>query len=89
MYLRKTDSSSKKNKMEPYQNLSGNSGIKAYEILYQAIKIEFTDGSIYRYDYNIPGERQVKIMKALAKKGIGLTTFINQEVRENFAEKLT
>lgn len=82
-------SSSKKNKMKAYQNLSGNSGIKAYEILPEAIQIEFTDGSIYRYDYNIPGQREVRIMKALAQKGIGLTTFINQEIRENFAEKLT
>lgn len=74
--------------MTPYKNLSGNSGIKAYELLQDGISIEFADGSIYLYNYKFNGQRAIKIMKALAKKGIGLTTYINQEIRENFAEKI-
>lgn len=74
--------------MKPYKNLSANSGIKAYETLPDGIKIEFADGSVYLYNTANPGLREVKVMKALAKKGIGLTTFINQQVRENFAKKL-
>lgn len=74
--------------MKPYKNLSGQSGISAYDLLPDGIKIKFVDGSVYLYTYNIPGERDVEIMKGLAKKGIGLTTFINQEVRENFEAQL-
>jgi hypothetical protein len=74
--------------MKSYQNLNGNSGIKAYELLPDGIKIQFADDSIYLYNYEFNGQRAIKIMKALAKKGIGLTTYINQEIRENFAEKI-
>jgi len=74
--------------MKPYKNKSGNAGINAYELLEDGIKIQFADGSIYLYNYAFNGERAIKIMKALAKKGIGLTTYINQEIRENFAEKI-
>ena len=74
--------------MKPYKNLSKQSGISAYEIVPDGIKIKFADDSIYLYTYEIPGEREVEIMKGLAQKGIGLTTFINQEVRENFAAQL-
>lgn len=74
--------------MKPYKNLSGNSGIKAYEILDDGLKIQFVDGSVYLYNIAFNGENAIKIMKALAKKGIGLTTYINREIRENFATKL-
>jgi len=74
--------------MKPYKNLNGNSGIKAYELLPDGIKIQFADDSIYLYNYEFNGERAIKIMKGLAKKGIGLTTYINQEIRENFAQKI-
>lgn len=74
--------------MKPYKNKSGNSGIKAYENLDGGIKIQFVDGSIYLYNHKFNGERAIRIMKALAEKGIGLTTYINQEIRENFAEKI-
>lgn len=74
--------------MKPYKNLSGNSGIKAYELLNDGLKIQFVDGSVYLYNIAFNGENAIKIMKALAKKGIGLTTYINREIRENFATKL-
>lgn len=74
--------------MEDYKNTSGDSGIKAYEILDQAIKILFTDDSIYLYTYESSGKSAIEIMKKLANKGIGLTTFINQQIKDNFAEKL-
>lgn len=75
--------------MTPYKNLNENSGIKAYQLLPDGIKLEFADGSIYLYNISANGERAIKIMKALAKKGIGLTTYINQEIRGNFAEKIS
>ncbi|GEP50449.1 hypothetical protein FNO01nite_11210 [Flavobacterium noncentrifugens] len=74
--------------MKTYKNLSGNSGIKAYQISQQSIRIAFSDGSVYLYNYASNGKRAVEIMKGLAEKGIGLTTYINQEVRDQYAEKL-
>ena len=74
--------------MKPYKNLNGNSGIKAYALLPDGIKIEFADGSIYLYNITSNGERAIDVMKGLAKKGIGLTTYINQEIRSNFAQKI-
>jgi len=74
--------------LKTYKNLSGNSGIKAYELLDDGLKIQFVDDSVYLYNVAFNGENVIKIMKALARKGIGLTTYINQEVRENFAAKL-
>lgn len=74
--------------MQRYFNLGGNSGIKAYELLPDGIRIQFTDGSIYLYNHKSNGRRAIETMKSLAQKGIGLTTYINQKVRGKFAEKL-
>lgn len=75
--------------METYKNLNGNSGIKAYKISGESIEIQFADGSVYLYNYEVNGKRTIEIMKGLAEKGIGLTTYINREVRDQFAKKLT
>lgn len=75
--------------MEIYKNLNGNSGIKAYKILSESIEIQFADGSIYLYNYEVNGARTIEIMKGLAELGIGLTTYINREVKDQFAKKLT
>lgn len=74
--------------MEKYRNLSKNAGIKSYELLADGIKIQFVDGSVYLYNIQSTGKRAIQNMQSLARKGIGLTTYINQKVRENFAEKL-
>lgn len=74
--------------MQPYRNLSGNSGVVAFEPGDRHIDIEFQDGHCYRYTYAIPGRQQVEAMKRLAKTGKGLATFVNQHVRERFALKL-
>lgn len=72
-----------------YKNLSGTSGIKAYEMVPHGINIEFDTGHIYTYTYQFNGRRAIEIMKALAVKGVGLTTYINQEIREQFAERIS
>ena len=74
--------------MRPYANLSGNSGVVAFEIAHRHIDIQFQDGHQYRYDYAKPGPEEVETMKALATTGKGLATFISQHVRERFARKL-
>jgi hypothetical protein len=74
--------------MQHYSNLSGSSGVIAYHTGSNYIDIQFQDGSIYRYTYNSAGLDEVEEMKQLAALGKGLTTFINQHVRENYATKL-
>ena len=74
--------------MKTYKNLSGNSGIKAYQISQQSVRIAFSDGSVYLYNYTSNGKRAIEIMKGLAEKGIGLTTYINREIRDQYAQKI-
>lgn len=73
--------------MEPYQNLSGNSGVAAYEIGEDYIRVQFTSGSVYVYTYDSAGADNIEQMKRLAKKGQGLNTFINTTVREEYARR--
>ena len=74
--------------MKTYKNLSGSSGVVAYEIGKNFIKIKFEgESGIYTYDYKRPGIKDVEIMKALALKGEGLSTYISQHVGNNFSAK--
>jgi hypothetical protein len=75
--------------MEQYKkNNSGASGVEFYEIENDDIIVQFVDGSIYRYTYKSAGENAIEQMKELAIAGKGLTTFINQHVRDKYEEKL-
>lgn len=76
------------NKMEKYQASATSAGVTAYEILEEGIIIEFENSKSYLYDYHRPGKEHVEQMKILAKKGKGLTTYINQKVRNNYTKKL-
>ncbi len=73
--------------MEVYQNLSGNSGVKAYEYGEDYITVAFISGYTYRYDYEVPGEEHVENMKYLAKEGLGLSTYISKAVKNRYARK--
>jgi len=75
--------------MQAYKNLSGTSGVVAFQIGDHHIDIEFAGRKRYRYDYTKPGEKEVETMKTLAKSGKGLATFISQNVGERFAAKLS
>ena len=74
--------------MTPYKDLSGNSGVTAFEIRETAIVIRFKHGGSYLYDYQIPGRADVEEMKRLAVNGRGLATYINKRVRKRFVRKL-
>lgn len=74
--------------MTRYKASSGDSGVTAYAVSPDSITIEFKDGRVYLYDYRIPGAKEVEIMKLLAAKGRGLTTFINKHVRNRYATRL-
>ena len=73
--------------MEKYRDLSGNSGVTAYESLEDGIVLQFGGEEFYLYDYLKPGKDLVENMKVLAEKGVGLTTYVNQNVRENYRRK--
>ncbi len=74
--------------MEAYKNLSGNSDVLAYEIGMDSITVQFRDDSIYLYTYRSAGEAKIEKMKQLAHAGQGLNTFINQVVKQGYADKI-
>jgi hypothetical protein len=74
--------------MQKYQTDSHDSGVAAYETGKDSITIKFRDGSTYLYTNKSAGPAAIAAMKSLAKKGAGLTTYINQHVREHYQTKL-
>ena len=73
--------------MESYRNLGGNSGVEAYEIGQDFIKVQFSDGAVYMYTYASAGGGNIEQMKQLAANGQGLNSFINTVVRNGYAWK--
>lgn len=68
--------------MERYRNWSGTSGIAAYEIGADFIRVMFRDTSrTYTYSYRRAGRIHVDTMKTLAQHGSGLNKYINLHVR--------
>lgn len=74
--------------MEPYKNLGGSSGVKAYELGNDSIIVEFKDSSQYLYNNLRPGIMSVERMKTLALRGQGLNSFISISVKKNYYKKL-
>lgn len=72
--------------MEIYRNLKGASGVIAFEIGDDYIKVRFRDG-IYLYNYEKPGRSHVEQMKLLATAGKGLSTYISKYIRDNYKLK--
>ena len=75
--------------MEKYKNLSGNSGVTAYENGPSSIIVQFKDNSKYLYNYTKPGSQHTENMKNLAVAGRGLNTYINTHVKYDYASKLS
>jgi hypothetical protein len=74
--------------LREYNNVSGKSGVIAFEIGKDFIHVQFVnDRFTYVYNYVMPGRETVEEMKRLAKSGKGLSTFISQVVRDNYFEK--
>jgi len=74
--------------MKRYKNLEGNSGVYAFEIGTDYIKVQFREGSLYKYSYLNPGIKAVERMKQLALAGRGLSTYISTYIRKRYAAKL-
>jgi hypothetical protein len=73
--------------MQQYQNLGGNSGVSAYEIGPDFIRVRFSTGAVYVYTYASAGSNNVEYMKQLARNGQGLNSFIQTNVRNSYARK--
>lgn len=73
--------------MIPYGNNAGNSGVVAYEIGTDQIAVKFVDGMVYTYTNTSAGAKAINQMKALAKRGSGLSTFISTTVKHKYARK--
>ena len=73
--------------MIPYKNLSGSSGVSAYETGSDSIAVQFNDGGLYLYNYRSAGNQNIETMKTLAAKGLGLNSYINTHVRKLYARK--
>lgn len=67
--------------MEIYSNRNGHSGVSAYEIGTNYIRVRFSTGSIYQYSYRKAGQYHVENMKRLAIQGFGLNSYINNNVK--------
>ena len=71
--------------MQRYRDLSGSSGVAAFDIGRDWIDIRFKDHPrIYHYGPAKPGRTHVDRMKPLARAGRGLATYINKYVRDNY-----
>lgn len=75
--------------MHPYKNSSRDTGVVAYEAGDNGIAVKFRDGSVYLYTIKSAGKTAVEKMKSLAEKGKGLTTYINQYVKDRYEKKIT
>ena len=68
--------------MERYRNASGNSGVTAYEIGPDYIRVQFSNTpATYTYSYQRAGSIHVENMKDLARSGSGLGTYINRHTK--------
>jgi len=63
-----------------YRNRSGQSGVRAYALPSDGLVVEFHTGAVYFYGHRRPGVAPVTRMKALAREGRELSTFISQHV---------
>ncbi|MEA3494262.1 MAG: hypothetical protein U9R38_07780 [Candidatus Margulisiibacteriota bacterium] len=74
--------------MERYKNLSGKSGVAAFENGEDNIIVQFKDGGKYLYNNAVTGAGHIVEMKKLAISGRGLNSYINRHVRKAYASKL-
>jgi hypothetical protein len=70
-----------------YKNRAGNSGVIAYEIGRDSIRVQFVDGEWYVYTVKSAGRDNIERMKTLARSGQGLSGFISTHVKDRFASR--
>jgi len=73
--------------MNHYKNIDGDSGITAYEVGTDFVRVQFNFGPIYRWTYASAGRHHVESMKILAARGDGLNAYINRFVKKLYARR--
>jgi len=73
--------------MERYGNHSGDSPISGFQAGRTYIDVHFRGADTYRYSYARPGRDHVEQMKALARQGVGLATYISRYVQHDYESK--
>lgn len=73
--------------MHRYKNLSGKSGVVGYDIGLDFVRVKFRNGCIYAYNHESAGVLNVRLMKTLATRGLGLSTFISTVVQNLYAHR--
>jgi hypothetical protein len=71
-----------------YANRGGHSTVAAYAVMPDGIAVQFTDGRVYLYNHDCPGRRHVGRMKAIAREGRGLATYLHRHIGNRFAARL-
>ena len=74
--------------MPVYKNISKSSGIRAYGLGPDFIKVIFKDGGAYLYTIKSTSVKHIAIMQQLAVSGKGLTSYINQFVYDRYERRL-
>lgn len=65
--------------MHRYANRHGNSGVEAFEVTADGLRVRFRSGDIYTYTAASTGRAAVNRMVQLARQGKGLSTYISQQ----------
>jgi hypothetical protein len=73
--------------MAHYGNQSGDSPVSGFQAGRTFIDVHFRGAGTYRYSYARPGRDHVEHMKALARQGVGLATYISRYVRDDYESK--
>lgn len=72
---------------KPYKH-QGNAGVVRYAMLEDGIVLTFANSNdYYLYSFAKPGKKHVEQMKQAAKNGERLSTYVSQQVRQNYADK--
>lgn len=74
--------------MKRYRHSAADTGILAYDYGEDWIAVRFKNESVYEYTQASAGRKAITTMKQLADAGEGLTTFINQFVKDRYARRL-
>ena len=74
--------------MHPYQSSNHDTGVIAYQNGTDHIAVQFKDGTVYLYTNKSAGSNSISQMKKLAEAGAGLTTYINQHVKDRYEAKI-
>lgn len=74
--------------MKRYRNRDGHSGVTAYELGADFIRLRFVNGEVYEYTDAATGHEHVQSMQVLARVGEGLATYVSRYVHDAYARKL-